>query len=782
MGERGGPRAPRPNGRMSPPPGEPMQTGHGEPRSGGDRLEVDVSARTTVVVGALAVLTGLGAALPELSPVTSLAVHAGALAAVADGVRRHRPVVPRAWTVVLVLLAVGLAGSATGLLTDLGPTGARWSALAVPLVALGLLPHLVRTLRTGSAGRTTWPDVFLTVCGAALVVVQVLGMLADTGLGDRPAVLVGTAADVLLVIALLRVLSTRAGLAPTTVLVLLATGLLLAVAGLLGSRGELAAQHAPALRALQTVAALLLATAAQHPSMRHLGCPYAGGHLRTDGQRLLSVVPVLCAVPVLWLLGLSGVLPDVAVEVVVPSGYVLACVGVALAAIALRRAEKAADHDPLTDLVNRRGLPVAVARLRQRHLGRDLHLCLVDLDDFKQINDTRGHAVGDALLVEVAERVRRAVGAHGVVSRTGGDEFIVVVWTPPEDEDGPGDLVLTALDAPFDTAGLPYQVSASVGIAPLPAGVALEQALVDADVAMYAAKQAGKGRSLVYRPQLREKVLGGLVRQQELRQLLLHGAPAAEVGELVVVHQPIVSLTTGRMTGTEALVRWHHPRAGLLVPDEFLPHAEAAGLGARLDEHVAAAAVRHLAHWDSLGLPQLDLAVNLGVGSLHRRGTARWVTALVEAHGIAPHRIHLEITEHEELPDDPHIAASLRDCVTAGFRIDLDDFGIGYTSLSYMRRFPVSTVKLDRSLTTLVAGGGDVPLLEGIAALCRALDMDMLAEGVESQAQVEPLRRLGVGSAQGHHFGMPMDADDVPGFVRRTLAGAGGDVDGALVL
>lgn len=740
-----------------------------------------MSARATAVLGVLAVLTTLGALLPDVATASALAVHAGALAAVAHGVRRHRPEVPRAWTVVLVLTTLGLLGTGADLLTGHDPAVARGATVAVQVAGLALLPFVVRTLRVGTGGRTTWPDLFLTTCGAALLVVQVLGMLAETGLGEDRTVLVGTAADVVLVVVLLRVLATRAGMAPATVLTLLACAVLLAVAVLVTSRGDQLAGDAGHLLTLRTLGVLLLAAAASHPSMRHVGTPYAGGHLRTDGQRLLSVVPVLCAVPVLWVLGLLGVLPDVAVAVVAPSGYVLACAGVALAALSLRRAEKAADRDPLTDLVNRRGLPVAVAGLRQRHRGQDLHLCLVDLDDFKQINDTRGHAVGDALLVEVSERVRRAVGTRGVVSRTGGDEFIVVVWTPPEDEEGPGDLVLAALEAPFDTAGLPYQVSASVGIAPMPAGLPLEEALIDADVAMYAAKQAGKGRSLVYRPELREKVLGGLVRQQELRQLLLHGASVDEVGELVVVHQPIVDLQTERITGTEALVRWHHPRAGLLMPDEFLPHAEAAGLGARLDEHVAARAVAHLAHWDSLGLPPLDLAVNLGVGSLHRRGTAKWVSALAEEHRIAPHRIHLEITEHEELPDDPHIAASLRECVVAGFRVDLDDFGIGYTSLSYMRRFPITTVKLDRSLTTLVAGGADVPLLEGIVALCRALDMAILAEGVETQAQVEPLRRLGVGSAQGHLFGMPLPAADVPGFVRRTHAAADGDVDGALV-
>jgi diguanylate cyclase (GGDEF)-like protein len=433
--------------------------------------------------------------------------------------------------------------------------------------------------------------------------------------------------------------------------------------------------------------------------------------------------------------------------------------------------------------VNRRGLPEATTALRQRLRGEEVHLCLVDLDDFKQINDTRGHAVGDALLVEVSDRLRRAVGPHGVVSRTGGDEFIVVCWTSPDGE-GPADLVLTALDAPFEFDGLPYQVSASIGIAPLPPGVALEVALVDADIAMYAAKQAGKGRAQVYRPELRQRVLGGLVVQQELRRLLLHAGTPEDVGELVVLHQPIVEIgeaSAVRIVGVEALVRWHHPRAGILGPDEFLHHAETAGLGARLDEHVATRAVRDLARWDALGVPELHLAVNLGVGSLHRHGLSRWISRLAAEHGVRPDRVHLEITEHEELPDDPRIAESLREVVDAGFRLDLDDFGIGYTSLSYLRRFPVSTVKLDRSLTTLVTSG-DTSLLEGIAALCRALDLRILAEGVERAEQLRPLLGLGVHRAQGHWFGAAMPADDVPAFVAR-LAGHADEAedDGALV-
>jgi len=741
-----------------------------------------MTKRDAAVLGVLGVVSLAAGLWPvgssDLVPHLALVgVHVGALAVAVAGVRRHRPRLPQAWLTVLALLVTGLGTAVAGLLTydltddsDTDLRIARWGVVAVQVVALTLVPFIVRTLRRPAGEtRVTWPDVVLTVCGGALVLVQVLGMLSSAGVGADHAVLIGTAADVVLAIVLLRILATRTGMAPATALVLLAAGGLLAIAALVTARADLLTGGTHLLETVQALAMVLLATAAAHPSMRHFGNPYAGGNLRRDGLRLLSVIPVFCTVPVLWLLGSLHVLPDVAVEIVAPSGYVLACAGVGLAALAVRRAERSADRDPLTDLVNRRGLPVATDELRQRLRGEDVHLCLVDLDDFKQINDTRGHAVGDALLVEVSRRLRRAVGPHGVVSRTGGDEFIVVCWTAPDDEEGPADLLLTALDAPFEFSGLPYQVSASIGIAPLPAGVALEDALIDADIAMYAAKQAGKGRAQVYRPALREKVLGGLVMQQELRSLLMHNGNPEDVGELVVVHQPIVELDDAlapRIVGTEALVRWHHPRAGVLMPDDFLHHAEAAGLGAKLDEHVAARAVRHLAHWDRSGVPGLHLAINLGVGSLLRHGMSRWITDLADRAGIRPERVHLEITEHEELPDDPRIAASLREVVAAGFRIDLDDFGIGYTSLSYMRRFPITTVKLDRSLTALVTGG-DTSLLEGIAALCRAMDMQILAEGVENPDQLTALHALGVHRAQGHWFGTAMAADDIPGFVGR---------------
>jgi diguanylate cyclase (GGDEF)-like protein len=728
------------------------------------------------VLAALSVVVALPGVAPGTGTALSLVVNAGAFALAVVGVRRHRPVLPQAWVAVLALLATGVATAAASLLSRTGDGSTRWSVVAVQVVALVLVPFVVRTLRRGAGSdRRTWPDVVLTATAGALVVAQVLGMLRATGLADDPAVLIGTAADIVLAIVLLRILTTRTGVAPVTTLVLLAAGVLLAIAALGTARADLLDGSRHLVHGVQGLAMVLLAAAALHPSMRLFGTPCAGGVLRGDGQRLLSVLPVFCTVPLLWLLGSVHVLPDVAVEVVAPSGYVLACAGVGWAALSVRRAERSAERDPLTDLVNRRGLPLAAEELRRRLHGRDLHLCLVDLDDFKQINDTRGHAVGDALLVEVAGRLRQAVGQHGVVSRTGGDEFIVVVWTPEDHDEGPADLLLEALDAPFEFHRLPYRVSASIGIAPLRAGVAFEEALVDADIAMYAAKQAGKGRALVYRPQLREKVLGGLVMQQELRSLLLQGGHREDVGELVVVHQPVVDLVDGvtpRIVGVEALVRWEHPRAGLLTPDQFLQHAEDAGLGARLDEHVTTRALRDLAHWDAAGVGGLHLAVNLGIGSLHRQGMGRWISDLAARQGIEPGRVHLEITEHEELPDDPRIAASLREVVAAGFHLDLDDFGIGYTSLSYMRRFPVSTVKLDRSLTTL-ATGGDTSLLEGIAALCRALDMDILAEGVERAEQVAPLRALGVRRAQGHLFGTAMAAADVPGFVRRTGLAAG---------
>ncbi|GAB3462466.1 EAL domain-containing protein [Kineococcus endophyticus] len=728
-----------------------------------------MARRDVTLLGLLAVL-GLVVAVPALSggagEVVAAVVDGGALALAVAGVRRHRPVLPQAWVAVLVLLAVGFATAVGALVT--GPD-TRWSVGAVQVVALSLVPFVVRTLRhTGVPLRRTWPDLALTAFAGALVVAQVLGMLRETGLADDPAVLIGTAADIVLAIVLLRILGTRTGMAPGTTLVLLAAGVLLAISALVTARADVVSDGRHLLHGVQSLAMVLLAAAALHPSMRHFGTPVAGGALRGDGQRLLSVLPVFCTVPLLWLLGAVHVLPDVAVEVVAPSGYVLACAGVGWAALSVRRAERSAERDPLTDLVNRRGLPGAAEDLRRRLHGQDLHLCLVDLDDFKQINDTRGHAVGDALLVEVSERLRSAVGQHGVVSRTGGDEFIVVLWTRDDEDEGPADLLLEALDAPFEFNRLPYRVSASIGIAPLRVGIAFEEALVDADVAMYAAKQAGKGRALVYRPQLREKVLGGLALQQELRSLLLQGGRAEDVGELVVVHQPVVDLVgdVPRIVGVEALVRWDHPRRGLLAPDQFLQHAETAGLGARLDEHVATRALRDLARWDAAGVDGLHLAVNLGIGSLHRQGMGRWISDLAARNGIHPSRVHLEITEHEELPDDPCIAASLREVVAAGFHLDLDDFGIGYTSLSYMRRFPVSTVKLDRSLTTL-ATGGDTSLLEGIAALCRALDMEILAEGVERADQVAPLRALGVRRAQGHLFGGAMAAADVPGYVRR---------------
>ncbi|GAB7190777.1 hypothetical protein NUM3379_14840 [Kineococcus sp. NUM-3379] len=721
-------------------------------------------------LGGCAVLATLALLLPGLrSPLNLLCGAAGVVLVVA-GLLRHRPERSRPWVLLAVVLSCALASNVLTALAGAHTAAAVAFTTAAQLAAMALVPIVIMTPVPDGNWRRVSADTLIAAAGAGLLAVQVALMLHAFHEPGLPwGLLVAPAFDVYALAMVVHVFCSRRSLESSAVL-----GLSGAVTFLLYDLAVTVGGHRLALpgdpvQALSAAGALLFGLAALAPDMHHLGGTPPGQRVRSASARLLAALPAFATAPALWALGLLGFLPSVSEVLVVPAGYVLAGAGLAMALVSLRRAERTAELDPLTNLVNRRGLLPAVEELRRRLGGEPLHLCIVDLDDFKQVNDSRGHEVGDRLLVEVGARLRSAVGARGVVSRTGGDEFLVVVaeasggW-------GAGDLVLSALDPPFDCAGVPTSVTASVGVVVLPAGTPPARVLADADVAMYAAKQAGKGRALTYRPELRSRVLGDFERQRELRALL-DGADPEEVGRLVVLYQPIVGLEPLRVTGAEALVRWEHPRLGLLGPDSFLALAEGAGLGARLDEQVMQQAAGRLAGWDAEGMPRLSLNLNLGIGSMRRPNLHRTVAGLVERHGLTPDRFHLEITEHDELPVEPGSTSAFEALAAGGFQISLDDFGVGYTSLTYLRRFPVSVVKLDRSLTSLTGEAGRVPLMEGIAALCRALDVALLAEGVEDEAQIPALRALGVQYAQGFHFAQPLTAEEFADLVRRAERG-----------
>jgi len=394
-------------------------------------------------------------------------------------------------------------------------------------------------------------------------------------------------------------------------------------------------------------------------------------------------------------------------------------------------------------------------------LGR---ICLLDVDDFKHVNDTFGHAAGDQLLVEVSTRLTAAVGPTGTVARSGGDEFILLLSPscPHPDE-----LLPAVFGRPFDVgsaqAPYPRRLRASAGWTTVQLDSRLPHVLADADIALYAAKATGKDAVVAFEPRLRADVLGRLTLVEDLRQLL----DGTGAGELAVRYQPLVSLSDGRVLGCEALVRWQHPERGLVLPDTFLGLAEEHDLAARIDALVLTEALTQLAHWDAEGLPRLFVSVNLGRSSMLDPALADVVRAALTRTGTTPDRLHLEITEHAELPVAAG-AETLRSLADDGVRVSLDDFGIGYTSLDYLRRYPVSTLKLDRSITEPLQRESSSALLAGVVLLAGSLGIEVLAEGIETPAQQQRLTALGATVGQGYLLARPLPAEEFSAFVHRT--------------
>jgi diguanylate cyclase (GGDEF)-like protein len=435
------------------------------------------------------------------------------------------------------------------------------------------------------------------------------------------------------------------------------------------------------------------------------------------------------------------------------------------ASVALRNGELIgqlrhdAAHDALTGLPNRANL--------QRRLGSALEevlagrrtgaaVMILDLDDFKEVNDTLGHQQGDLLLVEVATRLTAAVGSVGTVARLGGDEFAILI---PEsgDEDlvlRVGRRVLRALEQPVVLDGLEVQVSGSMGVALAPAHADDPAALLKrADMAMYDAKTSTRGLRL-YDADLDTNNPRRLTLVSELRSALHNG-------EIQVHVQPQGRLADGQVVRTEALARWYHPELGQVPPDEFIPLAERSGLIGPLTTYVLDSALAACAQWRATG-HDVGVAVNLSTRSLHDADLVEEVDRLLRRHGVPAHKLTLEVTEGSVMADPARAVALLHRLRDRGVRLSVDDFGTGYSSLSYLKRLPVQEVKIDRSfITSLREGGEDVAIVRAIVDLGRHLGLEVVAEGIEDQATWDLLASMGCDLGQGWHLGRPMPTADL---------------------
>ncbi len=422
-------------------------------------------------------------------------------------------------------------------------------------------------------------------------------------------------------------------------------------------------------------------------------------------------------------------------------------------------------HDPLTGLPNRVlfqervGRALALSRDDERVVG----VLLIDLDEFKLVNDTMGHGAGDELLIAVAARLTGILQACDTAARLGGDEFAVLVEgaATAAEVERIADRVVGALSAPLDLAG-GMTTSASVGVTTTPDAQSTAEMLSQADLALYAAKAAGKGRWRRYQPALRLAALDRLDVRTELEQALAAGA-------FELRYQPIVELGGGEIVGVEALLRWQHPRRGAVPPAEFIPVAEETGLIVPLGAWVLHRALQDLARWrrESALARRLTLSVNVSAHQVRAPGFRDTMIDALARWDVSAQWLTLEITETALLAESDEVSADLIELRSLGLRIAIDDFGTGYSSLEYLRLHPVDVLKVDRSFTHGIEDSRRQAALVGtIVHLARALDLRVVAEGVETTAQRDALMLSGCDLGQGYLFSVPVPADTVALWLR----------------
>ena len=431
-------------------------------------------------------------------------------------------------------------------------------------------------------------------------------------------------------------------------------------------------------------------------------------------------------------------------------------------AAALARASHEALHDPLTGLANRTRLHLTMASLFDEHAlaGTSFALLLVDLDRFKEVNDALGHAVGDELLQLVALRLRACVGDEDLVVRLGGDEFAVVLASVESTTASDRTVaLLSGLEAPMELETVTLDVTASIGVAIAPAhGTDAPALLGAADAALYLAKEARAG-FVVHDAQGPADTRG--------RLLLLADLHEAYTAKQFVVHfQPKADARTRKIVGVEALVRWQHPRLGLLAPSEFIGMLEQSGLIRQVTLDVIDESLKQLAEWRRAGW-KLHVAVNTTVRSLHDRAFPEAVASLLAAHKVPASFLELEVTERTLMADPKLVSDVLQELKTVGIRLGLDDFGTGFSSLAHLGRLPLDELKIDQSFVLgLISSDTNKVIVRSTIELAKSLGMTSVAEGVEDEVTWRQLRALGCNVVQGYLISRPKPADEITALLR----------------
>ena len=429
---------------------------------------------------------------------------------------------------------------------------------------------------------------------------------------------------------------------------------------------------------------------------------------------------------------------------------------------ATQEVEHLAYHDTVTGLPNRSlfadRLTVALNHA-QRHRHK-LAVLFLDIDRFKQINDSLGHTIGDRLLRTVAERITNSIRGEDTVARFGGDEFTVLLHIIGKVEDAGkvATKILEALKAPIAIDGREFVVTSSAGIAVYPADGADGETLIrNADTAMYRAKESGRNTYQYYASMMNHKAVQALELENGLRR-------AVERQEFILYYQPLVDVPTGTVFGVEALLRWQHPVHGLLLPERFMAAAEDSGIIVQIGHWVLREVCRQAAEWHKQG-HRIVMAVNLSARQFQQPDLLQRVAEALDAARLRPQYLELEITESYAMQDVNRVIATLNDLKKLGVRIAIDDFGTGYSCLSYLKNFPIDTLKLDGSFLREIGGRQDQQIALGVIALAHSLNLKVIAEGVETISQLAFLRANACDRLQGYLFSRPMPPSGFDGFL-----------------
>jgi diguanylate cyclase (GGDEF)-like protein len=433
-----------------------------------------------------------------------------------------------------------------------------------------------------------------------------------------------------------------------------------------------------------------------------------------------------------------------------------------------KRLDFIAHHDSLTGLPNRLQLQLRLEHgiaWARRHDSR-LAVLFLDIDRFKEINDTLGHDAGDQVLAQFAQRLRQCVREVDTVARQGGDEFIVLLaeLRSAHDAQQVADKIIAAIAAPFTVHGQALAVAASVGVAVYPDDeIDLDHLVEKADLAMYAAKQRGRGASVRFAPSMQVKAYSRLILETALRHALDHR-------EFVLAYQPKLDLHEQRVTGVKALLRWQHPELGLVMPLDFLPVLEESSLILPVGNWVLTTAIEQARLWSARGTA-LRVSVHLSARQLYQKDLARTLGAMLAQAGVAGEHIEIEIAEGALIDRGPHGEEVLRQLKQLGVRIAVSDFSTGYASLNYLRRFPVDMVKLDKrivdALRTPADGDAGSAMVRAIIAMAHAQQLEVLAGGVETAAQMAQLTAMGCDEAFGYCLGAAVAPAEIEAMLAR---------------